>query len=118
MVGAEGRAEADVVGGPALDEHVGLADGEGFGLNFLPVEVDLDLFPLFFGEVWQPFLALGEHAAGAAGRIVDEVGGGLDFVGDGPEDQPGHEANDFPRGEVFAGLLVVLLVEIGPEVGG
>ena len=42
----------------AFEEHVGFADGEGFGADFLGVKG----FEGFFGD--------GEHAAGAAGAIV------------------------------------------------
>ena len=60
--------------------------------------------------------AHGQHAAGAAGAVVDEIGAGLHLVGDGFEDEIGHELHDIAGGEVFAGLLVVLLAEAADQL--
>ena len=38
------------------------------------------------------------------------------LVGDGPEDQVGHQLDDVARGEMFAGLLVVLLAEAADQL--
>ena len=45
------------------------------------------------------------------GAIVEQIGGGLDLVSNRGEDQLSHERHGVARGEVLAGLLVVLLVE-------
>ena len=59
------------------------------------------------GPVEQVFLGHGEHAAGAAGRVVDrEVP-----VGDGDLQQLDHQPDDLARGEVFSGLLAALFRE-------
>ena len=62
-------------------------------------------------ELLQHVLGHGQHAAGPAGTVVEQIGGGLDLVGYGQEDQLRHELHGVARGEVLAGLLVVLLVE-------
>ena len=63
------------------------------------------------GELPQGVLRYGEHAAGAAGAVVEQVGAGLDLLGDGEEDKFGHEPHGVARRPVLAGLFVVLLVE-------
>ena len=68
----EGVAENDVVGVLALDEHVRLADRPGFVVPVLPEQVRVG----FGVQVADVLLGHREHAAGAAGRIVD----GLDDV--------------------------------------
>ncbi len=68
----EGVAEHDVVGVLALDQHVGLADRPGLIVPVLAEEVragvGVQLTDVLLGDR--------EHAAGAAGRVVD----GLDHV--------------------------------------
>ena len=107
------RAADDVVGRFALslEKQVGLADGVGLGVDLLAVEVGGDLLAMLGGELPQGVLGHGQHAAGAAGAVVEQVGAGLDVVGNGEEDEPGHEAHGVARGPVLAGFLVVLLVE-------
>ena len=68
------------------------------------------------GELPQDVLGHGEHAAGAAGAVVEQVGAGLDVVGNGEENEPGHEAHGVARRPVLAGLLVVLLVEAAHQL--
>ena len=63
------------------------------------------------GELLKHVLGHGQHAASAAGSVVDQIGAGLDLVGDGEEDQFRHQGYGVARGPVFARLLVVLLVE-------
>ena len=59
------------------------------------------------GAVEQMLLGHGQHAAGAAGGVVD----GDVPVGDGNVQQLDHEPDDFARGEVLSGLLAALFRE-------
>ena len=62
-------------------------------------------------DLLQHVLGHGQHAAGPAGAVVEQVGAGLDLVGYGHEHQVRHEPHGVARGEVLARLFVVLLVE-------
>ena len=106
-------AAHDVVGGVpfALQQQVGLADGVGLGVDLLAVKVGGDLLAVLGGELLEHVLGHGQHAAGAAGPVVDQVGAGLDPAGDGQEDELRHQGHGVARGPVLARLLVVLLVE-------
>ena len=107
------RPADDVVGrlAFALEQQVGLGDGVGLGVDFLAVEVGGDLLAVFFGKLLERFLRDRQHAAGAAGAVVDQIGAGLDLVGDGQEDQSRHQSDGVARRPVLARLFVVLLVE-------
>ena len=94
-----------------LSSRSALADRVGLGVDLLAVEVRGDLLAVLRGELLQRLLGDRQHAAGAAGAVVDQVGAGLDLVGDRQEDQVGHELDGVARRPVLAGLLVVLLVE-------
>ena len=59
-----------------LQQQVGLADGEGLGVDLLAVQVGGDLLAVFGGEFLQRLLCHGQHAAGAAGAVVEQVGAG------------------------------------------
>ena len=63
----QGVAEHDVGDILALDQHVGLADRVGLGVEFLPV----DHQPRIRVELPQVLLGDGEHAAGAGGGVVE-----------------------------------------------
>ena len=63
------------------------------------------------GNLLKHGLRHGEHPAGAAGAVVEQVSGGLDPVGNGEEHQFRHKGHGVPGGEVLPRLLVVLLVE-------
>ena len=78
------RAADDVVRrlALALEQEVGLADGVGLGVDLLAVEVGGDLLAVFLGELLQRLFADRQHAAGAAGAVVEQIGAGLDLVGD------------------------------------
>ena len=67
-------------------------------------------------DVVEGLLRDGEHSAGADGAVVEEVGTGLDLVGDGLKHQLGHEFDGVAWCPVFAGFLVVFLVETTYEV--
>ena len=57
----------------------------------------------------------GEHAARAAGAVVEQVGAGLDLGLDGQEHEVGHQPNGIARRPVLAGFLVVVLVELADQ---
>ena len=95
----------------ALEDQIGFADGVGLRVHLLAIEVDGDFLALLVGQIFQGFLSHGEHPAGAAGAVVEHVGGGLHLVGNGPEDELRHQLHHVPGGEVLAGLLVVVLAE-------
>ena len=59
-------------------------------------------------------LGLGQHAAGTAGGVIDGDDG-RELVLHGLDEQVDHELDDLARGEVLAGLLVVLFVELADE---
>jgi hypothetical protein len=65
-----------------------------------------------------PVLRLGQHAAGAAGRIADgDDDAGLgEHAGVGLQQQVDHELDDFARGEVVAGRFVGGFVEAPDQV--
>ena len=73
VVGQRGvlGAAHDVVGGLALplQQQIGLANGEGPGVDLLPIQVGGDLLAVLGGEFLQRLLGHGQHAAGAAGAI-------------------------------------------------
>ena len=111
-------AADDVVGrlALALQQQVGLGDRVGLAVDLLAVEVDRDVLAVVGGEVEQRVLGDGQHPAGAAGAVVDQVGARLDLVGDRQEDQRRHQLDRVARRPVLAGLLVVLLVEAADEL--
>ena len=74
-----------------------------------------DLFAMDFCQGAQGILSHGEHSTRAAGAIVQQVGAGLDLVGDGQEDQFSHQPHHIPRRPVFAGLFVIFLVEAADQ---
>ena len=112
------RAADDVVGALALalEQHVGLADGVGLGVDLLAVEQALDLLAALGADGGERLLGDGEHAARAAGAVVEQVGAGLDLGLDGQEDEVRHQAHGVARRPVLAGLLVVLLVELADQL--
>ena len=73
-------------------------------------------FAVLGGQLLEGLLGDGQHAAGAAGAVVEEVGARLDLVGDRQEDQAGHELDGVAGRPVLAGLLVVLLVEAADQL--
>ncbi len=72
-------------------------------------------WPRFAGDRCERLLADGEHAAGAAGAVVEQVGAGLDLGLDGQEDEVRHQSNGVARRPVLAGLFVVFLVELADQ---
>ena len=98
-----------------LENEVGLADGVGFRVDLLAIQMDRNLLAVFGGESGERLLSDGQHAAGAAGAVVHEIGTRFDLVGNRYENQPRHEPYDVTWGEVLAGFLVVLLVETADQ---
>jgi hypothetical protein len=99
----------------ALKEEVGFADGVGLTVYFLAVKVGGHLFSLGTGNFLERLLSDGQHAAGAAGAIIEEVGPGFDLVGHGQKNEFCHEPDGVPGRPVFAGLFVVILVEAADQ---
>lgn len=112
VVGKRG-AVGDVVGlgAVALQEQVGLGDGAGLRVDFLPEEQYGDLLAALSRQCQEALLGDGEHSAGAAGAVVAKVAAVADLAGHGDEHQVGHELDDVAGCPVLAGLLVVLVVE-------
>ena len=110
---AERVAKNDVVDWLILDEHVGAADGVSFRVIVLAVKREMGL-RIVLADI---FLGYGEHAAGAAGRVVDRAGdpGLIDVVLVGV-DEMRHQADHFARGKMVAGLFVRLFVEPADQV--
>lgn len=73
--------------------------------------MDRYLFTLFFRQSVQAFFRHGEHASRAAGPVVAGVGGVLNAVDNGLEDEVGHQLHHIAGGEVFASLFVIFFVE-------
>ena len=108
----------DVVGrlAFALQEQVGLADRVGLGVDLLAVQVRGHLLAALLGERLQRLLGHGQHSAGPARAVVEQVGAGRDLVGHRQEDEVGHQLHGVARRPVLAGLLVVLLVEASHQL--
>ena len=75
-----------------------------------------DLLAALPGDLRQRLLGHRQHAAGAAGTVVHQVGPGVDPVGDRHEDQLRHERHGIARGPVLAGFLVVFLIETADQL--
>ena len=74
-----------------------------------------DLFAVCFGNLLERFFRDGQHAAGAAGAVVEQIGAGFDFVGHGQEHEIGHQPHGITGGPVLARFFVVVLVEAADE---
>ena len=88
----------------ALDQHVGLADGVGLGVEFLAMDHQARLGVEALEVLFRP----GEHAAGPHRGVIqgaDDARLGEGGVVTG-EQQFDHQTNDLARGEVLPGGLV------------
>ena len=112
------RTSDDVVGGGpfALEEEIRLGDGVGLGVDLLAVEMGGDLLAVLAGDLRQRLLGHRQHAAGAAGAVVHQIGPGVDPVGDRQENELRHQHHGVARSPMLAGLLVVLLVEAADQL--
>ncbi|GBD25431.1 hypothetical protein HRbin30_00750 [bacterium HR30] len=70
-----------------------------------------NLLAAFLRQFQQRFLSHGEHPARAAGPIVQQVGTVGNLIGDGFEDEAGHQADGITRSPVLTCFLVVFFVE-------
>ena len=68
------------------------------------------------GDLRQRLLGHRQHAPGAAGAVVHQVGARVNLVCDRQEDQLRHKCHGITGGPVLAGLLVVLLVEAADQL--
>ena len=112
------RAADDIVGrlALALEQQVGRADGVGLGVDLLAEQMRRDVLAVLGRELAQRLLGDGEHPAGAAGAVIEQVGARLELVGDGQEDERRHQPHGVARRPVLARLLVVLLVEAADQL--
>ena len=111
------RAADDVIGAfaLALQQHVRLADGVGFGIDLLPVEQAPDFLFAFCRNRRERFLRDCQHPARTAGAVVKQVGASLDLILDRQEHEVCHQANGVSRRPVFARFLVVLFIELADQ---
>ena len=99
-------AQRNVVGILTFDEHIGAANGPGFVVPVLAVEMGLG----FAVEVTNVFFGHRQHAACAAGGVVD----GFDHMAAAQvlfwrQQQINHQFDDFTGGEVLPCFFVGLL---------
>lgn len=100
----------------AFEQEVGFGDCVGFGVDLLAVEVGGDLLAARRGEVVQGLLGDSQHAASAAGAVIEEISARLDSVGNWQQHEPRHQLDGIARRPVLARLLVVLLVEAAHQL--
>ena len=88
-------------------------------LVFLPVEDQIKsgtyLQAALLADGGERFLGHGEHAAGAAGVVEQQVGTGFDLGLDRQKHQVGHQPHRVARRPVLAGLFVVVFVELAHQ---
>ena len=99
-----------------LEQHVGLADRIGFRVDLLAVEAGHHLLPKGRRQLAQGFVGHGEHAAGTAGVVVEQIGATLHQGGNRAEHQRGHQPHGIARRPVLTRFLVVLLVEAAHQL--
>jgi hypothetical protein len=74
-----------------------------------------NLFAAFCRERAERLFSYREHAAGAACAVIKEIGARGNLIRDGHEDELCHEFYGVARRPVFAGFLVVRLIEPADE---
>ena len=62
-------------------------------------------------QLYEGFFRDCQHAARAAGTVINKIGARLNLVRDRHENQVRHQFHHVTRSEVLSGLLVVLFVE-------
>ena len=100
----------------AFEQHVRLADSVRLGVDLLTVEQALDGLGAPRADRRERLLPHCEHAARAAGTVVEQIGTGLDLRLDGQENEVRHQANGVARCPVFARFFVVILVELADQL--
>ena len=100
--------------GLVAQQHLRAAGRPRLGVELLAEQVDLGLRVDGLDVV----LRRGQHAAGAAGRVedVDDLALAGDRVLVRRDQQVDHQLDDLARGEVLAGGLVGVLVELPDQV--
>ena len=96
----------------ALEQHIRLANGIGFRVDLLPKKVDRNIFAAPCCQCYKPILRNGEHTARSAGSVIAGVSSVLDLIRNRHKDKVGHQFHNITGRPVFAGFLVVLLVEL------
>ena len=95
-----------------LEQHIRLANGIGFRVDLLPKKVDRNIFAALCRQCHKPILCNGEHTTRSAGPIIAGVSSVLDLIGNWHKDKVCHQFNNITGRPVFAGLLIVFLVEL------
>ncbi len=72
--------------------------------------------PCLAASLGKRFLSDRQHAAGAAGAVIEQVGARGELVGDRHKDQLRHQFDGIARCPVLAGLLVVRFVEAADQL--
>ena len=113
LIAGQRGAVGDVHGllAVALEHHVCLGDGVGFGLDFLPEQVDGHLLAVLRGDPVQPILRHRQHTARAACTVITGIGGVLDLIRDGRKHKVSHQLHNVAGRPVLTGFLIVGLVE-------
>ena len=113
----QGRAIGNVFGFLAVpfQQHISLADGIGFRVDFLTKQVDRNFFPLFSRQFQETRLGHCEHPAGPAGSVIAGISRIFNLVFYGVESQISHEFDDIAWRPVFPGFFVVFFIETADE---
>ena len=98
----------------ALDEHICLSDGVGFGIELLPEAGQSGIA----AHILQPLGQAAQHLRSAHCHIIGRLGAALgsDFLLFGGDEQLGHQVNNVPAGEVGTSLLVVGFGEFADQL--
>jgi len=75
-----------------------------------------DLKSAFLRNSCERLLGDGQHAAGAAGAVVEQVGPGFELVLDRQQDEVRHQPHGIARRPMLARFLVVLLIEFADQL--
>ena len=113
LIAGQRGAVGDVHGllAVALEHHVRLGDGVGFGLDFLSEQMDGYLLAVFHSNPVQPILRHCQHTARAACTIIAGIGGILDLIRNGRKHKVCHQFHNVTGRPVLTGFLIVCLVE-------
>ena len=115
FVGRQRRTVADIFGVVPLDHHIRFADGVGFVVDLLAVEIDIALGANLPFGIFDELLRLGEHSATSAGGVVN-LHHRRQTLFDGVEEQMGHQLDHLAGRKMLARLFVVLFVETADQL--